>query len=69
MRLLASQRANKMSPTAIRLTADMREKLVQAASQAGRSLTAELEYRIERSFDQEAVLDGLAERLFKQKQP
>lgn len=48
---------NRRSALNMKTTADLRERLEQAAAKSGRSLTHEVEHRIERSFFE----DGLSE--------
>jgi hypothetical protein len=63
--LLAENRTGKLYPLNMRTTFELRKRLEEEASQSGRSLASEVEYRLERSFDQEAVIDALRERLFR----
>lgn len=51
----------KRIPLGMRTTREMRAKLEAAAVQTGRSLAAEVEYRLERSFDREALLAEVRE--------
>jgi hypothetical protein len=64
--MMAKNRANKMQPLSLRTTPHMRAKLEAAASENGRSLTAEIEHRLERSFDEEAVLSDLRKALWEE---
>lgn len=43
----------KRYPLGMRTTKEIRERLESAASESGRSLAQEVEYRLERSFDRE----------------
>src|SRR3954453_3301821 len=58
----AAEREGLRYPMSFRATADLRAKLEEAASKAGRSLTQELEHRLERSFVRDELMqhvDGL----------
>ncbi|ANY78468.1 hypothetical protein BB934_09685 [Microvirga ossetica] len=46
-----------------RATTDLREKLERAASESGRSLTQELELRLERSFDHDQMVSSVMETI------
>jgi hypothetical protein len=46
----------KRYPLNMRTTKEMREKLERAATESGRSLVGEVEYRLERSFDRDEVV-------------
>lgn len=46
-----------------RTTPDLRRQLEDAAAASGRSLSQEAEYRLQRSFDQEALVRELAKVL------
>lgn len=63
-----SERLVRMHPLNLRTTPAMRKKLEDAASANGRSLTSEIEHRLERSFDREAILDDLRYVLSEQRQ-
>lgn len=61
----AANRIGRRAPLSLRTTEDLREKLEKAASVSGRSLTAELEHRLERSFTDEATIQRLNDMLDK----
>lgn len=63
MAIKAADRIGKLHPLNVRTTKDLRQKLEAAASQSGRSLTAELEYRLERSFDLPAFAEDVASQV------
>ncbi|HEV2559665.1 MAG TPA: Arc family DNA-binding protein [Microvirga sp.] len=52
----AAEREGRLHPTSVRLTAELRRQLEAAASAAGRSLSQEIEQRLERSFYVERVI-------------
>ena len=53
----------KRFPIGLRVSKSVRERLEQAAAESGRSLSQEVELRLERSFDkQDSALDGLSLR-------
>lgn len=54
--------ARKMFPISMRLTEEARDQLVRAAEASGRSLAAETEHRLARSFDADARVQELTER-------
>ena len=51
----------KKIPLNMRTTQEIRDKLESAAKQSGRSLTHEVEYRVEQSFRQEARVEQIQE--------
>lgn len=55
-RAAASVPTGKLRPLNIRTTAEIRQRLEEAARRSGRSLTQEVERRFERSFDREDEL-------------
>jgi hypothetical protein len=59
------QTVGKRVPLNMRTTAVCRDMLEAAASASGRSLAQEVEYRLQMSFDQEAIADALALRVLK----
>ena len=58
----AAEREGKLNPMSFRATPELRAKLEAAASKAGRSLTQEVEHRLEQSFISDR-LDRIEERL------
>ena len=52
----AAEREGKLNPMSFRLTPELRAKLEATASKAGRSLSSEVEHRLERSFLLEALI-------------
>jgi hypothetical protein len=55
---LSSERKKSQTLT-FRTRADLRKSLEAAAEQAGRSISEEVEYRLQRSFDREALVQEL----------
>jgi hypothetical protein len=56
MALKAADRVGRRHPISFRTTEELREGLEHAASTAGRSLTQEIEYRLEQSLREEDLL-------------
>jgi DNA-binding CsgD family transcriptional regulator len=52
----AAEREGRRPPVSFRTTEDMRDRLERAASAAGRSITQEIEHRLEQSFREEDLL-------------
>jgi DNA-binding CsgD family transcriptional regulator len=59
----AAEREGVLHPVSFRATTDLKEKLAKAASEAGRSLTQEIERRLERSFEFDRIVPDI-ESLF-----
>jgi Arc-like DNA binding domain len=62
----------KRYPLNMRTTKEMREKLERAATESGRSMVQEVEFRLERSFDREEIsrrLDSFELRTIRALQP
>jgi hypothetical protein len=57
--------ADRRQTFTFRITDQMRDSLKQAVKISGRSLSSEIEYRLERSFWEDDVSDRLLRRLFK----
>ena len=53
----ASEREDTRQPTSVRMNSELRAKIEDAASRAGRSLTQEIEHRLERSFSEQKMLE------------
>src|SRR5438876_7479844 len=53
----------KRYPLNMRTTKEMREKLERAATESGRSMVQEVEFRLERSFDREELSTEVSRRL------
>ena len=53
---MARKREGKRYPLNMRTTKELRQKLEQAAAKSGRSMVAEVEYRLERSFDRDETV-------------
>jgi len=58
-RLKLPEGRKKLCPLNVRTTPDVRTKIEDAARASGRSLSAQLEFIIDRHFDREAMLDDL----------
>jgi hypothetical protein len=56
-------RAGHLNKVSYRVTADLKRKLEAAASVSGRSLSAEMEHRLERSFDLPAFAEDVASQV------
>src|SRR4051812_17974218 len=59
----AVEGAGKRVPLNMKTTAEIRAKLEAAAAASGRSLTHEVEYRVERSFDRNQTLANVLEMI------
>jgi hypothetical protein len=59
----AAEREGVLHPVSFRATTDLKEKLAKAASEAGRSLTQEIERRLERSFDHDQMFANVLEMI------
>jgi hypothetical protein len=57
--------AIKRFPLSLRTTKELREKLEKAAKDTGRSLAQEIEFRLEQSFDREAVVESVVSSVTK----
>jgi DNA-binding NarL/FixJ family response regulator len=64
----AAEREGVLHPVSFRATTDLREKLAKAASEAGRSLTQEIERRLERSFDHDELVGSYMNTLMENAQ-
>src|SRR4051794_21240157 len=63
----AADREGKLLPTSVRMTPSLRSRLEAAASKAGRSLTQEIERRLERAFEWDDAHGEARDWLAKQK--
>lgn len=60
-RTVSGERTKKRVPLSIRTTEEIRERLEAAALKSGRSITQEVEIRVEKSFDFEGIAKTIAD--------